>query len=151
MKKALSFVAAVAVSLVGAAAYADTFNLHHGQRTPAAEAKVDFGKDSNGNYKASIDAKYLARPQDLGGGMNTYAVWIEPGQGRAPQLVGTLTPDKNKEAKLVIMPPFPSFHMIITAESSSTPTQPSNDVVLRGHVGNQPQNQQGGNNNSGGQ
>ncbi len=150
MKKALSFVTAVVVSLVGAAAYADTFNLHHGQRTPAAEGKVDFGKDSNGNYKASIDAKYLAKPQDLGGGMNTYAVWIEPGQGRAPQLVGTLTPDKNREAKLDIMTPFPSFNMMITAESSSTPAQPSNDVILRGHVGNPPQNQQG-NGNSGGQ
>ncbi len=151
MKRALSFVAAAAVSLVGAAAYADSFELQHGQRTPAAAGSVDFNKDSNGNYKASIEAKYLAKPQDLG--QKTYAVWIIPGQNRSPQLVGTLMPDKNREAKLDIMTPYPAFTMLITAESQSTPTQPSNVVVLRGQVGKQPpmqqqQNQQQG---SGGQ
>ncbi len=144
MKRSLSFVAAALVTLAGAAAWAETYQLHHGPRTPAAAASVDFDKGKDGNNQVSLKAQYLALPKDLASNAKAYAVWIDPGMGKGPMLVGTITPDKNREAKLDITTPYPNFDMLVTAESQPTPTQPSNLVILRGHVGKPPEQGGGG-------
>jgi hypothetical protein len=145
MKRVLSFITAGLTLLVTSAAYADSFDLRHGPRTPAAAGKVDFDKGDKGNNKVSVKAQYLAIPRDVDPKANTYVVWIDPGQGRGPMPVGTIAPDKNREGKLDMSTPYSEFDVLITAESSPTPAQPSSVVILRGHVGKPPlQNPQSG-------
>jgi hypothetical protein len=134
MRRALSFVAIVFVSLVAGLAQAETYNLQHGPRTPASAGTLDFNPGKEGNNRLSVKAKYLAMPKDLGPNVTDYVVWLEPGQGRAPTPIGVLKPDKNREANLDVNTPYKAFNILVTAESSATPSRPSNLVILRGSV-----------------
>lgn len=139
MRKTLALGSVLLATFIAAAAQAETFPLQHGHRTPAATGTIEFNKGEQGNNKVSIEAKYLAIPKDLGQNYSTYVVWLDPGQGRNPTPIGTLRPDKNRNAKLEVATPFKSFRVLVTAESSSTPSGPSDLVILQGQVQPKPE------------
>jgi len=122
-------------TLVAAVASAETFDLRHGPRTPAAAGTVNFDKKDKGDNKVSVEVKYLPPISELSQQASKYVVWFNPGGGRGATPVGTIDIDKNRNGKLDISTPFQSFDVIITGEQSATPMKPSNLVILRGHVG----------------
>jgi hypothetical protein len=133
MQRSVLVASFVLTTLAAAVASAETFDLRHGPRTPAAAGTVDFDKKDKGDNKVSVEVKYLPPVTELS--VSKYVVWFNPGGGHNATPVGTIELDKNRNGKLEISTPFQSFDVMVTGEQTSTPMRPSSLVILRGHVG----------------
>src|SRR5690348_15795885 len=53
---------------------------------PAAQGRVKYKKDDNGNYAIDVKIRNLADPNRLTPHKNTYVLWMEPTQGNVQNL-----------------------------------------------------------------
>lgn len=100
---------------------------------PAAQGKVQVATGDKGNRDLKVEAKNLLPPDTAFPGTSNYVVWLKPADG-APVNIGVLSPDKKLNAELDTKTPFTTFEIMVTAENSVQPIQPSNNEVLTANV-----------------
>lgn len=110
-----------------------TWSLQTAKAVPAAQGKVQVATGEKGNRDIKVEAKHLAQPQEAFPGATTYVVWLKPENGR-PLNIGVLSPDKDLNAELKTKTPFTSFEIMVTAEETPQPMQPSGQEVLSAQV-----------------
>lgn len=113
-----------------------SFPLTPGKMVPAAAGTVNVTKDTNnGNLKLVLKVKNLALPGSLTPPANEYVVWIEPyAEHGTPVKQGALGVDGKLNGELKTETSSKNFNIIVTAENSVSVTNPSNTVVLHGHI-----------------
>lgn len=132
--KQLLRLAAVAVLLVGATAWAKSYTFQATSITPGATGTIDAKADkAGGNTTLTITVDHLARPTLLTPAANEYVIWLEPEDG-SPQNQGILKVGDNEKGALRMTTTASKFRVIVTAEMDAHPKAPSNRVVLRSEV-----------------
>jgi hypothetical protein len=113
-----------------------TFHLTAGKMVPGASGTVNVSRDTNnGNLKLTIKVKNLALPGSLTPPANEYIVWLEPySQQGTPVKQSAIGVDDKLNGQLKTETTSKSFNVLVTAEKSEAVTEPSDTVVLRGHV-----------------
>jgi hypothetical protein len=99
---------------------------------PGARGTIHTDTDENGNTRIKVDVEHMATPQQLTPAHQNYVVWVQA-KGQPPKLAGELKVNDAK-AKLETTTPAKVFDVLVTAEDQLTPTSPSSNIVLRGHV-----------------
>jgi len=99
---------------------------------PGATGFVNSDVDDNGNLALEVELEHLPPPADLDPTLTTYVVWIRPTSGGGFQNVGQLMIDSNRRGELSTTTPYSTVEVIVTAEASSTPMEPSRFTVLQG-------------------
>jgi FlaG/FlaF family flagellin (archaellin) len=110
-----------------------TWTMETAGKMPAAQGKVQVATDEKGNRDVRVEVKHIAPPDQVFDGTSTYVVWLKPAEGTA-QNIGVLSPDKDLNASLSTTTPFTSFKVMVTAESTPTPTHPSGNEVMTANV-----------------
>lgn len=100
---------------------------------PAATGTAELTHDDNGNTIVNLKVKHLARPENLSPPRSVYVVWIEPSDG-TPIKQGQLQVNSNLEGEFRSPTTYKTFEIFITAEDSSSVTQPRGEEVLRQSV-----------------
>ena len=122
----------VALVTVVFAGCATTYQLRPEARTPAAAGTVKTTTDSNENTSLEIHVKHLPNPSSLDPSLRTFVAWIRPNAQGEFRNVGQIGLDADREGKLETTTPHRRFEMIVTAEASGAPKEPSQYIVLRG-------------------
>jgi len=101
---------------------------------PAAEGRVKYKKDDNGNYAIDVDIKNLADPSKLTPPKNTYVLWMETEQSNVQNLGQIVSStglfSSTLKASLDAVTSFKPRSFFITGEESPTVTYPGPQVVL---------------------
>lgn len=121
--------------VLSACSGANEYQMESGARTAGAEGKVAVSSDENGNRVVALSVAHLPRPGQLEESMATFVVWISPEGTNYNYNMGQLRLKDDRTGALSFTTPFPSFSMVVTAESHSTVLSPSDQVVLRREVG----------------
>jgi hypothetical protein len=100
---------------------------------PGAIGRATVGRDKNGNSTVQLEVWHLARPQDLTPPAETYMVWARAA-ARPPENKGVLRVNAGLQGDLRFVTAAAEFAIFITAETSSSPSAPSAQEVLRGAV-----------------
>jgi hypothetical protein len=120
-------------STMGGTKNQGTWSLKASDTVPAAQGKVLVQPQKNGNTNLKVQVAHLAEPGTAYAGASTYVVWLKP-TGGAPQNLGPLHLDKNKNAELNSTTPFKTFDIMVTAESQPNVTWPSMNQVFNASV-----------------
>ena len=110
-----------------------TWTLRSASQAQNAQGKVQVATDDKGNRDLKVEVQHIAPPDLVFTGTTNYVVWLKPDNG-PPQNIGVLTPDKKMNAQLETKTSFTSFIVLVTAESSTQPTAPSNNEVLSANI-----------------
>src|SRR3954471_18535243 len=101
---------------------------------PAAEGRVKYKKDDNGNYAIDVKIENLADPKKLTPSKNTYVLWMETEQSNVQNLGQIVSStglfSSTLKASLEAVSPFKPRSFFITAEDNPAITYPSPQVVL---------------------
>lgn len=100
---------------------------------PAATATAELTQDDNGNTIVDLKVKHLAKPENLTPPRSVYVVWIQPRDGSdgSPIKQGQLLVNSNLEGEFKSPTTYKAFDIFVTAEDSSSVTQPKGEEVLR--------------------
>ncbi len=101
---------------------------------PAAIGEVTVRDKAGANNEVTIKVDHLPLPSDLDPALNTYVVWARPPGDREIIPVAEIEIGEDREGKAKLTTPFETFDLLVTAEASATPEEPSEHVVLKGHV-----------------
>jgi len=104
---------------------------------PGATGYVNSDVDDNGNLMLEVELQHLPPPGDLDPTLTTYVVWIRPTSGAGFQNLGQLVLDSNRRGSLTTSTPYSSVEVVVTAEASPTPAEPSRFTVLQGTASKQ--------------
>ena len=115
------------------ASYAKNYHMTASSTVPAATAELEVAKEKNGNIQVDLKATHLAKPGRLTPSANAYVVWFQQ-EGSQPQSQGELTIGDDLKAELKSTTMFHNFKVLVTAETDSRTTSPSEQVVLRATV-----------------
>ena len=99
---------------------------------PGATGQLTSSLDSNHNLVLKVELEHLPPPSDLDAALTTYVVWLRPRSGGAFQNVGQLIMDSDREGELTATTPYSDVDVMVTAEASATPRDPSRFIVLQG-------------------
>lgn len=127
MKRLTSVLSVLLLSLV--ACSTTTVNFLDAPAQPAASGVAEVWLDDNGNAAVELSFQHLAKPDRLSPPKAFYLVWAESSFGRTT-LLGKLQVTKKLKASWAGSVPFELFRMIVSAEDSETPQQPSAPFVL---------------------
>ncbi|HXR96464.1 MAG TPA: hypothetical protein VN709_01345 [Terriglobales bacterium] len=100
---------------------------------PAAQIKLDLGKDANGNTTVDLKAQHLAQPANLNPPKSVYVVWVQS-DDQTPERKGQLTVNKDLNGELKFVTPDQHFQLFITAEDNANTVSPAGTEVIRGSV-----------------
>lgn len=114
-------------------AYGKKFPLTASSVVPAAQGKIETGKDHNGNTKLKLEAEHLAAPGKLTPPRTAYVVWFQE-KASEPSLQGQLRIDKNLKGTFETTTPLKNFDVFVTAESDASTKQPAGTEVFRATV-----------------
>lgn len=102
---------------------------------PAAEGRVKYKKDDNGNYAIDVKIRNLADPKKLTPPKDTYVLWMETDQGTVQNLGQIVSSSgfftSGLKATLEAVTSFKPRGFFITAEDNAAVTYPGPQVVLR--------------------
>jgi hypothetical protein len=112
------------------------YGLQPGNATPGASGKVSVQQTDSNNQKLKIQVAHMPPPGELHPNLSHFVVWGHiPGQPQQSAMnLGQISIGRDREGTLEVVTPYPNLDLMITAESTSTPRQPSNYVVLQGQV-----------------
>lgn len=128
-----SLAVSLAVLLIGLVAWAEDVPMVASSIVPAANGKISYDHDRNGNVKFKIETKNLAAPSQLSPAKNDYVVWVEP-RDQQPQNAGLLKINNDLQGSFAATTPYKTFNVVVTAEDNPTATQPSGPEILHGTV-----------------
>jgi hypothetical protein len=126
---------AMAVLMIAGTMVADDVKLRSSQIAPAAEGKIDYHHDRNGNTSMELKVEHLAEPMSLQPVKQVYVVWVQA-PGQPPENQGVLKVNENLEGSIKMITKSQSFDVFVTAEDTPSVTQPSTMEVLRASVQN---------------
>ena len=101
---------------------------------PAAQGEVRSNRTDAGNTKVDVKVQYLAPPDKVAPGAQTYVVWAQRDDKSSPQNIGALAVGKDRKGKLETLTPLDKFEVFVTPEPSPKATEPTNPPVMRSHV-----------------
>jgi hypothetical protein len=122
-----------AVLALAPAGYAKNYHMTASNIVPGASAELKVAKEKNGNVQIELKAENLAKPGRLTPSANAYVVWFQQ-EGSQPQSQGELMIGDDLKAELKSTTTLHSFKVLVTAETDSRTTSPSEQVVLRATV-----------------
>ncbi len=99
---------------------------------PGATGTISSKLDDNHNLLLEVKLAHLPPPSNLDPELTTYVVWIRPLSGGSYQNVGQLIMGSDREGELTTSTAFGEVDLIVTAEASPTPREPSIFTVLQG-------------------
>lgn len=129
-----ALLAMAVLMLVGVLA-ADDVKLRSSQIAPAAEGKIDYQHDRNGNTSMELKVEHLAAPTSLQPVKQVYVVWVQA-PGQPPENQGVLKVNEGLKGSIKMITKSQSFDVFVTAEDTPSVTQPSTMEVLRASVQN---------------
>jgi hypothetical protein len=88
--------------------------------------------DDNNNLVLNVKLEHLPPPSDLDPALRTYVVWVRPISGGPYQNVGQMIINSDREGELTTTTAHSEVDVIVTAEASATPPEPSRFTVLQG-------------------
>ncbi|MCK6589493.1 MAG: hypothetical protein HUU21_37065 [Polyangiaceae bacterium] len=110
---------------------------HGTAKAPEADAEIvaDVNEDS-GFTRINLKVEHLAPPGRILAGGTTYVVWARQSDGAPWQRIGALAYDEEKRRGDLMEASVPliAFALIVSAEKSSGPPEPSEDVVVAQEV-----------------
>jgi hypothetical protein len=112
------------------------YGLQPGNATPGATGQVAVKTTDANNQRLKIHVAHMPPPGQLHPNLSHFVVWGQvPGQGPQQAMnLGQIAIGKNREGTLEVVTPYPNLDLMVTAESTATPRQPSDYVVLQGQV-----------------
>ena len=128
-------IVAMAILLVAGIASADEVKLRSSQIAPAAEGKIDYQHDRNGNTSMELKVEHLATPNSLQPVKQVYVVWVQA-PGQPPENQGVLKVNEDLKGSIKMITRNESFDVFVTAEDTPSVKQPSGMEVLRASVQN---------------
>jgi hypothetical protein len=99
---------------------------------PGASGTMGISHDTSGTIYINIQAKHLARPDQLHPSKTAYVVWVQP-TGQPPQNHGVLQVNDKLEATYFTTVHTNNFDVFVTAEDNSQVTQPTGEHLLSAH------------------
>lgn len=133
MKRAVLVASTLLLFALATAAWADDVHMTAGPGNPAAAGTITVDHDHNGNIELKVRVHHLAKPGALDPEKTTYVVWVQP-KDRPAEMLGALKVDKELNGEFRGVTTYSNFDVIITAEDSQHPSQPSGPEVLRASV-----------------
>jgi hypothetical protein len=110
-----------------------TWTMHADGASFATKGKVEVATGDKGNRDLKVKANNLV-PADIAfPGTSNYVVWLKPEDGH-PVNIGVLAPGTDQKAELDTKTPFTTFEIMVTAENTPQPLQPSANEVLSANV-----------------
>jgi len=122
-----------AVLALAPAGYAKNYHMTASNIVPGASAELKVAKEKNGNVQIELKAENLAKPGRLIPSANAYVVWFQQ-EGSQPQSQGELMIGDDLKAELKSTTTLHNFKVLVTAETDSRTTSPSEQLVLRATV-----------------
>jgi hypothetical protein len=120
-------------ALLSSVAWAGEVPLVASSLVPAAAGTISYEHDRNRNIKLEIKTKHLAAPERLTPAKNSYVVWIRSNDGQT-QNAGVLRINSDLEGSFTTTTPVKAFDVLITAEDSSSVSQPSGPEIMHGSI-----------------
>jgi hypothetical protein len=118
----------IAVWIVGCNRPAD-YALVGSAYVPAAQGDIEVEKVDKGQILLTLTLDQLVAPERIEPGLKSYVVWFAP-VGEDPTRQGALKYDAAKQTgRASIVTSWREFEVQITAESTDTPSQPSDFVI----------------------
>ena len=99
---------------------------------PGASGRMGVSHDTSGNIYINIQAKHLARPDQLHPAKTAYVVWVQP-TGEPPQNHGVLQVNGKLEAIYSTTVHTNNFNVFVTAEDNAKATGPTGPHLLSAH------------------
>jgi hypothetical protein len=99
---------------------------------PAASGTMGISHDTSATTYIAIQAKHLAKPEQLHPAKTAYVVWVQP-PGEPPQNHGVLEVDDKQEAKYSTTIKTNNFDVFVTAEDNAKTSQPTGEHLLSAH------------------
>ncbi len=99
---------------------------------PGASGRMGISYDTSGTIYINIQAKHLARPDQLHPAKTAYVVWVQP-PGEPPQNHGVLQVNDKLEATYFTTVHTNNFDVFVTAEDNSKVTRPNGEHLLSAH------------------
>ena len=113
--------------------WAKNYHMTASNIVPGATAELNVAKEKNGNIQIDLKANHLAKPGRLTPSANAYIVWFQQ-EGSQPQSQGELMIGDDLKAELKSTTTLHNFKVLVTAETDSRTTSPSEQLVLRATV-----------------
>ena len=104
------------------------------RETPAALGEVTAHADGNGNTLLHVKVDHLPPPDVLAPELRNFVVWVRPAGGYEYLNVGQLKLDDERSGELETTTPHSDFDVLVTAEASGAPRNPSAHVILTGRA-----------------
>lgn len=99
---------------------------------PATSGTMGVSHDTSGTTYINIQAKHLAKPEQLHPAKTAYVVWVQP-PGEPPQNHGVLQVNDKLEATYSTTAHFNNFGVFVTAENDAHATHPTGPHLLSAH------------------
>ncbi len=111
------------------------YAMQPGDAVPGASGKIIVGSDED-NQRLKIQVAHLPPPGQLHPSLSTFVVWgSQPGAPPATAMnLGQISIGRDRQGSLEVVTPYPNLDITVTAESTGTPEQPSDYVILQGNV-----------------
>lgn len=121
----------LAILALGTVGCASRYKVDAEPPTYAALAKIKVKVNRTENREVHIDVLHLAPPARIDPTYRAYAVWISvPGHGITK--AGLLDyNEKRRRGRIVATTPHPKFEVILSLESDTTTSAPSQQIVMR--------------------
>jgi hypothetical protein len=131
---ALGLAFGLAFTGLGCGGGSHTYDVRGTQRDPGADAHVQVERIEGGNHLLTITVRNLTPPDRLGGGNQTFIVWIH--QENGPVTLGSRLEyqQDQRTGRATVTTPAVHFTLLITAEQNATVTQPSDFVVFQQNI-----------------
>jgi hypothetical protein len=99
---------------------------------PGASGTMGISHDTSGTIYINIQAKHLARPDQLHPARSAYVAWVQL-PGEPPQNHGVLQVNDKLEATYFTTVHTNNFDVFVTAENNSKVTRPTGEHLLSAH------------------
>ena len=122
------------IGLLSVCCAADQQMLAPTREAPAALGDVTTHADANGNTLLRVQVDHLPPPDALSPELRNFVVWVRPAGGYEYLNVGQLEISDDRNGELETTTPHSDFDVLVTAEASGAPAQPSAHVILQGRA-----------------
>ncbi|HET9449323.1 MAG TPA: hypothetical protein VFO83_00490 [Aggregicoccus sp.] len=109
-----------------------TYTLRPVERTSGAVGVLRTEKGDNQNTQVELHVQHMPDPGAIDPAFKTYVLWLRPAGEQDWKNMGALRLNDEREAKLSVVTPYPTFDVQVTAEPESTVSYPGSAVVLTG-------------------
>lgn len=123
------------LALLFAGCGGETYELEPTSTAPSVAGNLKVEEYNESNYTAELELQYLPLPKNLGEGLSTYVVWVNPQNTDTYIKAGNLRVGQDsRDGELEFTTPYSAFNVIVTAEQNPRATEPGEPIVLEQQV-----------------